>query len=114
MRLPLKLILHPGPLLLKAGSLVLLAAILGGSDARARHFSAAQSNQQLTPIQRELERQRQLLKSDDIEARRAALMRLANLKRPDASRIAATGLSDVAPIVRVTATHAILSLPQAE
>ncbi len=114
MRLLLKLISHRSLLHSKAVSFVLLAVMFGGSEARARHFTAAQSNQQLTPIQRELERQRQLLKSDDIEARRAALMRLANLKRPDASRIAATGLSDVAPIVRVTATHAILSLPQAE
>src|SRR6266478_9862685 len=114
MRLLLKLIFHRSLLHLKAGSFVLLAVMFGGSEARARHFTAAQSNQQLTPIQHELDRQRQLLKSEDIEARRDALMRLANLKRPDASRIAAAGLSDVAPIVRVTATHAILSLPQAE
>jgi len=94
--------------------LVLLAAMFGAGEVTARHSIGQQRNEQLTPIQRELERQRQLLKSEDIEARRDALMRLANLKRPDASRIAAAGLSDVAPIVRVTATHAILSLPQAE
>ena len=65
-------------------------------------------------MQREIERQRQRLKSEDIEDRRDALMRLGNLKRPDASRVAAAGLTDVAPMVRVTAAHAILSLPQAE
>lgn len=65
-------------------------------------------------MQREIERQRQRLKSDDIEERRDALMRLSNLKRPDAARVAVAGLSDPAPIVRVTAAHAIMSLPQAE
>jgi HEAT repeat protein len=42
------------------------------------------------------------------------LTRLGNLKRPEASRVAAAGLKDVAPIVRVTAAHAILSLPPEE
>src|SRR5258708_29037660 len=65
-------------------------------------------------MRRELDRQRQRLKSEDIEGRRDALMRLGNLKRADASRIAAAGLTDVAPIVRVAAAHAIQSLPQAE
>src|SRR5882672_6159963 len=114
MRLSPSMTRYVRPLLFRAGSLVLLAAMFGAGEVTARHSIGQQRNEQLTPIQRELERQRQLLKSEDIEARRDALMRLANLKRPDASRIAAAGLSDVAPIVRVTATHAILSLPQAE
>lgn len=109
MKLFLKMIRQP----LKAGLLVLLAAIFGAGETRARHL-IAQTNEQLTPIQRELERQRQRLKSDDIEERRDALMRLGNLKRPDASRIAAAALTDAAPIVRVAATHAIQSLPPAE
>ncbi len=96
------------------GSFVLLAVMLGAGEAAAWYLITGQSNQQLTPIQRELERQRQRLKSDALEERRDALMRLGNLKRPDASRIAAAGLIDAAPIVRVAATHAILSLPQAE
>jgi HEAT repeat protein len=65
-------------------------------------------------MQREIERQRQRLRLDDIEERRDALMRLSNLKRPEAARIAIAGLNDPAPVVRVTAAHAIMSLPQAE
>lgn len=109
MKLFLKMIWQP----LKAALLVLLAAMFVAGEAPAR-FLTGQTNEQLTPIQRELERQRQRLKSEDIEERRDALMRLGNLKRPDASRIAAGALTDVAPIVRVAATHAIQSLPQAE
>src|SRR5438309_11776129 len=67
-----------------------------------------------TPLQREIERQRLRLSSEDAEERRDALMRLGNLKRPEASRAAAVSLNDIAPIVRVTAAHAILSLPQEE
>jgi HEAT repeat protein len=99
---------------LLTGSFVLLAVMFGAGEAAAWHLVLGQGNEQLTPIQRELERQRQRLKSDAIEERRDALTRLGNLKRPDASRIAAAGLIDAAPIVRVAATHAILSLPQAE
>jgi len=102
------------PLLLKAVSCALIAAIFGAGDATARVGFAGQNNEQLTPIQREIERQRQRLKSEDIEERRDALMRLGLLKRPDASRVAVAGLTDVAPIVRVAATHAVLSLPQAD
>jgi len=53
---------------------------------------AGQNNEQLTPVQRELERQRRRLKSDDVEERRDALMRLVT-EAPDASRVAAAGLS---------------------
>jgi len=102
------------PLLFRAGSLVLLTAIFGAGEVTARHSMVHQRNEQLTPIQRELERQRQRLKSEDVEDRRDALMRLGNLKRTDASRIAAGGLTDAAPIVRVAAAHAVLSLPQAD
>lgn len=101
-------------LFFKTVSVALLAAILGAGQATARHLIAGQSDAQLTPIQREIERQRRRLNSADIEERRDALMRLGSLKRPDASRVAAVGLSDIAPIVRVTAMHAIRSLPQAE
>src|SRR3989475_3197128 len=74
----------------------------------------SQGSDHLTPIQREIERQRQRLSAAEIEERRDALMRLANLKRPEASRVATAGLRDPAPIVRATAVHAVLSLPQAE
>ena len=98
---------------LMAVSFALLAAMFG-AGAAAGPLNLGQNNGQLTTIQREIERQRQRLKSEDLEERRDALIRLGNLKRPDASRVAAAGLSDAAPIVRATATHAILSLPQAE
>jgi HEAT repeat protein len=113
MKLFQKMIRQALPLTFKAGLFILLAATFGAGKATARHL-IGQANEQLTPIQRELERQSQRLKSDEIEERRDALMRLGNLKRPDASRIAAAALTDVAPIVRVAASHAILSLPQAE
>jgi HEAT repeat protein len=114
MRLFPKLITNLGPPLLKAGAFALLAAMCAPSAAAAPHLSTGQGIEQLTPTQREIERQRQRLKSEDIEERRGALMRLGSLKRSDASRAAATGLTDAAPIVRVTAMHAILSLPPAE
>lgn len=75
---------------------------------------AGQNSGGPTPVQREIERQRQRLNSTEIEGRRDALMRLGNLGRADASRVAATGLTDVEPVVRVTAAHAIRFLPQAE
>src|SRR5713101_4141928 len=84
----------------------MLAAI-----ASAAPSGVAQSADQLPPIQREIERQRQRLSSSDIEERRDALMRLGNLKRPDASRIAAAGLNDLDVKVRVAAAHAIVFLP---
>ena len=114
MRLFPKLISNISPRLLKAEAFALLLAMCVPSAAAARYLSTGQGNEQLTPIQREIERQRQRLKSEDIEERRAALMRLGSLKRPDAARVAATGLTDIAPIVRVTAAQAILSLPPAE
>lgn len=75
---------------------------------------SVQSNDRLTPIQREIERQRQRLSSAEVEERRDALMRLGNLKRPEASRAAASALTDISPTVRVAAAHAILSLPSRE
>ncbi len=74
----------------------------------------AQSGSQLTPMQREIERQRQRLSSADAEERRDALMRLGNLKRADASRVAAAGLNDQEVKVRVAAAHALVFLPSAE
>jgi HEAT repeat protein len=65
-------------------------------------------------MQREIERQRQRLASAEAEERRDALMRLGNLKRPEASRAAVAALSDATPVVRVTAAHAIVSLPSRE
>ncbi len=74
----------------------------------------AQGGDQLTPIQREIERQRQRLSSSDAEERRDALMRLGNMKRPDASHVAAGSLSDAEVQIRVAAAHAVVFLPPAE
>jgi HEAT repeat protein len=77
-------------------------------------FVTGQESTHLTPVQREIERQRQRLGSLEAEERRDALMRLANLKRPEASRAAAAALNDVSPTVRAAAAHAVLSLPDQE
>jgi HEAT repeat protein len=90
-------------------NLVVTLLLLCGAAAHAR----AQGDR-MTPLQRDIERQRQRLSSSEIEDRRDALMRLGNLKRPDASRVAASGLNDPSPLVRVAAAHAILSLPVPE
>lgn len=102
------------PFCFKGSSLALLAAILFVIGPAAGTPIIGQGNERLTPIQREIERLRQRLISGDVEERRDALTRLGNLRRPDASRVAAAGLGDLAPIVRVTAAHAILSLPPAD
>ncbi len=96
-----------------ARGLLVVACILV-AVAMAAPAGVTQSADQLTPIQREIERQRQRLSSSDIEERRDALMRLGNLKRPDASRVASASLNDAAVQVRVAAAHAVVFLPPAE
>src|SRR5207245_8590790 len=93
---------------------VLIAIWLVASELAAAKSSIGQGNDRLTPIQREIEYQRLRLTSVKVEERRDALMRLGNLKRPEASRAAAAGLNDLAPIIRVTAAHAVLSLQPQE
>jgi HEAT repeat protein len=90
-------------------AVAIVAAILAAATTKAD-----QGNDRLTPVQREIERQRLRLSSLEVEDRRDALMRLGNLKRPDASRAAAAGLRDAVPVVRVTAMHAVLWLPTRE
>jgi HEAT repeat protein len=97
--------------ILNAALLVACLAITGRALGTA---TLTQGSDHFTPIQREIERQRQRLSSAEIEERRDALMRLANLKRPEASRVAAAGLTDPAPMVRAAAVHAVLSLPPTE
>jgi HEAT repeat protein len=82
-------------------------ATTGGEQDRA----AASS---LTPLQFEIEQQRLRLNSSDAEDRRDALVRLAAMHNPDASRAALAGLKDPVAIVKVTAAVAILSLPAEE
>ena len=91
---------------------LVVGSLIHAEVAEARR--ALTQQERVTPIQREIERQRQRLTSTEAEERRDALMHLANLKRPDASRAAAAALNDEIPAVRVAAAHAILSLPGAE
>jgi len=91
-----------------------LAASMGMGNVARAHLQDSGRGTEPTPVQREIERQRPRLDSIEPEERRDALMRLGNFKRPDASRAAAKGLSDPVPIVRVTAAHAVVSLPSDE
>jgi HEAT repeat protein len=68
----------------------------------------------LTPLQLEIEKQRQRLSSSEVEERRDGLMRLAALRHPDASRVAVSALNDAAAIVRATASGAVRWLPSEE
>lgn len=72
------------------------------------------TNRSLTPLQLEIAKQRQRLSSSDVEERRDALMRLAALRHPDASRVAVSALDDPAAIVRATASGALQWLPAEE
>jgi len=114
MKFLLEMITGVRPPFSKAAALAMLAAMVVAGSGSAAKLIIGQSSERLTPVQREIERQRQLLNSGSVEERRDALMRLGNLRRPDASKVAAAGLSDVEPVVRVTAARAILSLPPAE
>jgi|KBSSwiStaDraftv2_1062776.scaffolds.fasta_scaffold303190_1 HEAT repeat protein len=98
--------------LILAIALLVVGWLVYAEVAEARR--AITQQERSTPIQREIERQRQRLSSTEAEERRDALMHLGNLKRPDASRAAAGALNDETPTVRVAAAHAILSLPSAE
>ncbi len=72
-------------------------------------FTAAQEN--LTPRQRQIERERQRLSSSDLEERRDALMKLRSMNHPDAARAAVSSLNDPEPMIRATAAHALRALP---
>ena len=67
-----------------------------------------------TPIQQEIEKQRQRLNSEDVEERREALVRLRALHHAHASRAAIAGLTDAAPVVRATAAASVVFLPADE
>jgi HEAT repeat protein len=114
MRFSLAMITTVRPHCFKASALTILAAIFVAGSAFAAKSVIGQSNERMTQIQREIEHQRQRLNSADVEERRDALTQLGNFRRPDASKVAAPGLSDAEPVVRVTAAHAILSLPPTE
>jgi len=96
------------PAMFVAGLMTFLFLTTGAS------FTRAQATRNLTPLQVEIERQQQRLSSSDEEDRRDALMRLAAIRRAEASRVALPALSDPSPIVRVMAAKAILALDPAE
>lgn len=93
--------------------LVSLVLLIGVGE-RLITLHAAQDPTRLTPIQLAIEKQRQRLSSAEIEDRREALLQLRAMQRPEASRVALSALNDPAPIVRATATAAVLWLPADE
>jgi len=88
--------------------------LLAGAGEYLISVHAMQDPSSLTPVQLAIEKQRQRLSSAEIEDRREALMQLRALQRPEASRVALSALNDPAPIVRATATGAVLWLPADE
>ena len=95
-------------LVLTGVALVLMAFGLCAGNA------SAQGDDRRTPLQRRIEQQKQRLSAGEVEERRDALMRLGAMRHPEASRAAAAGLNDSEAIARVTAAHAITSLPAGE
>src|ERR1041384_4524167 len=71
----------------------------------------ADSKESQTPLQRQIEAQKNRLTSADAEERRDALMKLNLMRRPEASRAAVASLNDAEPGVRVAAAHALASAP---
>jgi HEAT repeat protein len=102
--------------LLKRCGILMLAALIVAATFVSSFGGAekGQSSNSLTPLQLEIEKQRQRLSSTEVEERRDALMRLGALNRAEASRVAISALADPAPIVRATAVYALAALPAAE
>jgi HEAT repeat protein len=84
------------------------------AGAAANGRQGQTSEQHLTPLQREIEKQRLRLSSAETEDRREAVTRLGLMHHPAASRVALSALSDPSPIVRATAATSVLSLPAEE
>ena len=91
---------------------LLILIALGPQSLGSAAFG--QGDDRLTPLQRRIEQQKQRLSSADLEERRDALMKLGAMKHADASRAAVTAINDPEPMIRVTAAHAVTSLPAAE
>jgi len=90
-------------------SLILISLTLSATT-----LSAGQSGQALTPVQNQLEKERQRLNSADAEERRDALMHLGAMHTVAASRACLVGLTDAAPMNRAVAAESILSLSTEE
>lgn len=97
-------------------AIVILAVVLPGADGSAAVsiLQEQTAKQSLTPVQLEIEKQRQQLISAEVEDRREALTRLGSLHQPAASRVALSALTDPSAIVRATAAASVLSLPAEE
>ena len=93
---------------------VILAAIFVPLALPSRNFALSAQTTTQTPVEAEIQRQRQRLSASDPEERRDALMKLGAMRRASASRQAVVGLTDASPIVRAVATKAILSMPTEE
>lgn len=76
--------------------------------------AAAQDSRKLTAAQLEIQKQQERLRAADAEDRREAVMRLGAMRLEAASRAALPALGDSLPIIRATATKAILSLDSDE
>jgi HEAT repeat protein len=102
---------HPRPTVL-----VLVTALLCVPFFALEVSASMQGNsgRSLTPLQLEIEKQKNRFNSLGVEERRDAIMRLGSLHYPDASRAALAGLKDSAAIVRATAAGAVLYLPAEE
>ncbi len=96
---------------------LMLSLLFSLSAAFANPPSSFQSENELSKLtirQRAIEKQRTRLASTDIEERRDAVTILGSMRHADASRAAVPALTDAAPIVRVTAARAVLSLSASE
>lgn len=105
---------HPCPRAAGRLAVALLALLAGCLAPPARAADPPLQETALTPLQREVERQRARLSSADAEERRDAVQRLGAMARPEASRAAAAALGDASVVVRATAARAVLSLPPDE
>jgi len=107
--------MHP-PHQPRSALLLLVAALLWVSFGVQMVNASLQGNsaRSLTPLQLEIEKQKDRLSSAEIEDRRDAVSRLGALHHPDASRAAVAALKDPAAIVRATAAGVVLYLPSEE
>jgi len=78
------------------------------------HAGAARAQNELTPLQREIQRESARLSSSSTEERRDAVMRLGAMGRPEASRAVVPALADAAAIVRAQAASAVVALGPGE
>lgn len=92
----------------------LLLAVLAIGFLQTHAAGQDSSSRSLTPLQLEIEKQKNRLNSIEVEERRDALTRLGALHHPEASRAAVAGLKDASAIVRVTAASAVHYLPPEE